>query len=215
MIVPTRREPDWQAVYTRRWEVACVQRRLMANIVPDVHMTTNQSESFNAQMKKLKTGRRHQQTRWCWYCTACSRARVFCGLRNAESCQGVICGKSSAERSANYQLSLFRILQPKNSAFPRITKLPFARIVQQMYNRCLAASGVPGSFPAVFFVVRLPKNRVVVLQFRLILKSLPHSKCHVISLVNVIGFNLYNRYNSRIDNRTKPIMFNSCDTVVA
>jgi len=28
-------------------------------------------------------------------------------LRNAESCQGVICGKLSAERSANYSLSLF------------------------------------------------------------------------------------------------------------
>ena len=39
-----------------------------------------------------------------------------CGLRNAESCQGVICGKSSAERSAKYPLSLFRIAQPKNSA---------------------------------------------------------------------------------------------------
>jgi len=26
-------------------------------------------------------------------------------LRNAESCQGVICGKSSAERSANYPVA--------------------------------------------------------------------------------------------------------------
>ena len=41
-----------------------------------------------------------------------------CGLRNAESCQGVICGKSSAERSAKYPLSFFRIPQPKNSVFP-------------------------------------------------------------------------------------------------
>jgi len=32
-----------------------------------------------------------------------------CGLRNAESCQGVICRKSSAECFANYPLSLFRI----------------------------------------------------------------------------------------------------------
>jgi len=30
-------------------------------------------------------------------------------LRNAKSCQGVICGKSNAEHSANYPLSLFRI----------------------------------------------------------------------------------------------------------
>jgi len=30
-----------------------------------------------------------------------------CGLRNAESCQGVICRKSSAERSANYPLVAF------------------------------------------------------------------------------------------------------------
>ena len=28
-----------------------------------------------------------------------------CGLQNAESCQGVICGKSSAERSANYLIA--------------------------------------------------------------------------------------------------------------
>jgi len=28
--------------------------------------------------------------------------RIFCGLRNAESCHGVICGKSSVECSANY-----------------------------------------------------------------------------------------------------------------
>jgi len=44
-------------------------------------------------------------------------------------------------------------------------------------------------------------------------KSLPHSKCHVISLIDLIGFNLYNRCDSCMDNRTKPIMFNSCDTV--
>ena len=30
-----------------------------------------------------------------------------CGLRNAESCQGVICGKSSAECSAKYPLIAF------------------------------------------------------------------------------------------------------------
>jgi len=48
---------------------------------------------------------------WDWYFAEC-------GLRNAESCQGVICGKSSAERSTKYPLSLFRIPQPKNSAFP-------------------------------------------------------------------------------------------------
>jgi len=66
-------------------------------------------------------------------------------LLNAECgklSQGVICGKSSAERSANYPLSLFRIPQPKNSTFPQIAKLPFVRIAQQMYNRCTGASGV-------------------------------------------------------------------------
>jgi len=62
-------------------------------------------------------------------------------MRIAESCQGVICGKSSAEHSANYPLSLFRIPQPKNSAFPRTTKLPFARIAQQMCNRCIPSRG--------------------------------------------------------------------------
>ena len=69
------------------------------------------------------------------------REWVFCGLRNAESCQGLICGKSSAERSANYPLSFFRIPQPKNCAFPRIAKLPFARIAQQMCNRCIPSRG--------------------------------------------------------------------------
>jgi len=70
-----------------------------------------------------------------------NRARVFCRMRIAESCPGVICGKSSAERSTNYPLSLFRIPQPKNSAFPRTTKLPFVRIAQQMYNRCIPSRG--------------------------------------------------------------------------
>ena len=48
------------------------------------------------------------------------RARVFCGMRIAEcgKLSRVICGKSSAERFAKYPLSLFRIPQPKNSAFP-------------------------------------------------------------------------------------------------
>ena len=64
-----------------------------------------------------------------------------CGLRNAERCQGVICGKSSVERSANYPLLLFRIPQPKNSAFPRMAKLPFARIAQQMCNWCIQSHG--------------------------------------------------------------------------
>jgi len=65
-------------------------------------------------------------------------------------------------------------------------------------------------------VVRLPKNRVVVLQFRLTSKSLPHSKSHVISLVDVIGFNLYNRCDSRTDNCTKPCLIRGIlgDTVV-
>jgi len=38
-------------------------------------------------------------------------------------------------------LLLFRIPQPKNSAFPRIAKLPFARIAQQMCNRCIPSRG--------------------------------------------------------------------------
>jgi len=41
-------------------------------------------------------------------------------LQNVESCQGVICGKSCVQCSTNYPLSLFRILQLKNSAFLRI-----------------------------------------------------------------------------------------------
>jgi len=53
-------------------------------------------------------------------------------MRIAESCQRIIYGKSSAERSRKLPLSLFRIPQLKNYAFPRIAKLSFARIVQLM-----------------------------------------------------------------------------------
>jgi len=90
----------------------------------------------------------------------CTGIFAECGLQNAESCQGVICGKSSAERSANYPLLLFCIPQRKNSAFLRIAKLQFARVVQQMCNRCIPASGIPRSFPSVglFFVVRLQRT---------------------------------------------------------
>jgi len=41
---------------------------------------------------------------------------------NEESCEVVIFGKSSVESCENYTLSLFRIPQPKNSAFPQIAK---------------------------------------------------------------------------------------------
>jgi len=37
-----------------------------------------------------------------------------CGLRNAEIWKGVFCGISPAERSANYTLDIFRILQNSN-----------------------------------------------------------------------------------------------------
>jgi len=82
-------------------------------------------------------------------------------------------------------------------AFPhfaaeRIAKLPFARIVQLMCSRSIATSGVTRCLPSVLFVVHLPANKVVFLQFLLTSKSVPHSKCHIISLVNVIGFNLCN-----------------------
>ena len=125
-------------------------------------------------------------------------ARVFCGMRTAESCQGVICGKSSAEHSANYPLPLLCIPQPKNSAFSQIARLPFARIAQQMCNRCIAASGIPRSLCSIFFVIRLrfAKEQGIVLQFWLTSKSLPHSKCHIISLVSVIGLNANNQCNS-------------------
>jgi len=110
----------------------------------------------------------------------------------------------------HYRFSAFR--SQKHSAFPRITELPFARIVQQTCSQRIAASGILQSLPSVFFVVRLPKNGVVVLQSPLTSMPLPHSKCHVISLVDAMGFNMYNRCHSHTDNCTKPIMFNSCDT---
>jgi len=122
-----------------------------------------------------------------------------CGLRKMSR---VICGKSSAERSANYPLWLFCIAQLKNSAFPWITKLPFACIVQLMCSRSIGVmSDITWCLPSVFFAVRLTKNRVVFLQFLLTSNSVPHSKYHIISLVNVIGFNLYNRCDSCRDDR--------------
>jgi len=117
---------------------------------------------------------------------------VFTGCGYFAECRKlseVVCRKSSAERSANYPLSLFRILQPKNSAFPRIAKLPFARIAQQMCNRCEPASGIPGSLPSVFIVVHLPKNRVVFfLQFRLTYSSTFQVSCHFASRCNWFQF---------------------------
>ena len=73
---------------------------------------------------------RHQRRVW-----------VFCRIQNVESCQGVICGKSSAERSANYYPLLHSTAE--KSAFPLIAKQPFPHIVQHMCNRCIAAIQCP------------------------------------------------------------------------
>jgi len=54
-------------------------------------------------------------------------------MQIAESCQGVICRKSSAERSANYPLSLFRIPQPQN--IPHFHASQNYRSLA-LYNRC-------------------------------------------------------------------------------
>ena len=91
------------------------------------------------------------------------RVWVFCGIQNVESCQGVICGKSSAERSVHSTAENPHFHGSQNNRFPHI--------VQQMCNRCIATSGVPRSLPSIFFVVRLPKNRVLFLQFWLTSKS--------------------------------------------
>ena len=84
-------------------------------------------------------------------------ARVSRGLRNAESCHRVTCRKSSVEHSTNYPLSHSAV---ENPAVPQIAKLLLARIVQQMCNWCIAASGVPRSLPSIFFVMYLPKNSI-------------------------------------------------------
>jgi len=61
--------------------------------------------------------------------TSCDGVRVF-----------LECRKLSRGNLQKIKCGTFRILQPKNSAFLRIAKLPFARIVQQMCNWCIAAS---------------------------------------------------------------------------
>ena len=95
-------------------------------------------------------------------------------LPKAESCQAVICGKSSAENSANYPFITFPHFTAEKFHISVIAKLPFARTVQQKCNRCIQASGVPQSLPSVFFVVRLSKNRVVFFTILINFKSLFH-----------------------------------------
>jgi len=121
---------------------------------------TKYIDHYHQKKSPSKLRRHHQQQQLHILCKY--PVTVAGILRNTEcgKLSRVICRKSSAERSANYPSSHFRIPQPKNSAFPQIAKLPFARIVQQMCNRCIAASGVSRSHPSIFFVVHLPKNRV-------------------------------------------------------
>jgi len=76
------------------------------------------------------------------------------------------CRKVSRGNLRKIKWGTFRIPQVKNFAVPWIAaKLPFARIVQQMCNRCVEASDVQHCLPSVFFMVHLPLNRVVFLQF--------------------------------------------------
>jgi len=86
------------------------------------------------------------------------RVWVFCGIQNVESCQGVICGKSTAERSTNYPLLHSTAENPHFHGSQNNRSLT-------LYNICvtdaLQQSSVPQSLPSVFFVVRLPKNRVL------------------------------------------------------
>jgi len=98
-----------------------------------------------------------------------------------------------------------RVVQyPKNSAFPQIAKLLFARIARQICNRCIAASSVWRPVVPSFLILCGPfsKEKGSSLQFRLTSKSLQHSKCHIILLVDVIGLNLNNPCDSCMDNRT-------------
>ena len=123
-------------------------------------------------------------------------------LRNAESCRGVICRKSSAEHSANYPSLLFCIPQRKNSAFPQIANYHSLTL----YNKCaklMYSSIRPPAVPSLRILCGpFAKEQGSFLQFRLTSKTLRHSKCHIISLVDVIGFNLYNRCDSSTDDRT-------------
>ena len=98
-----------------------------------------------------------------YHFTVMAGRRYFaeCGLQNTESRQGVICGKSSEERSANYPLSAFPHSAAEKFSIFADRKTVFARIVQQMCNRCIAECGIPGSFPSILFVVHLPKNMLV------------------------------------------------------
>ena len=128
-------------------------------------------------------------------------------LRNAESCQGVICGKSSAERSANYPLSLFRIPQPKNSAFPQITKVVRSSCttdVQPLHSSVRHPAVL--SFRILCGPFATEQGSCFIISTNFKVPSAFQVSCHFASRCDWFWC------DSRTDNRTKPIMFNSCDT---
>jgi len=101
------------------------------------------------------------------------RARFICGKLSRGNLRKVKCGMFH-----KLPVITFTYSTAKKFHISADRKLPFARVVQQMCDRCIAASGVPRSLPFIFFVDRLSKNGNC-LQFLLTSKSLPHSKCHI------------------------------------
>jgi len=155
------------------------------------------SEPFNENSTNHFTADRRLATRSKQYDIPIQGAS---NLRNAESCQGVICGKSSADRSANYPVTFphsagekFRISADRRKTTVR---LHCTTHVQPMH-RSVRHPAVPS-----FCILCGPfatEQGSFFYNF-LTSKSLQHSKCHIISLVSVIGFKLCNqRYSCRHD----------------
>jgi len=127
------------------------------------------------------------------------RVWVFCGIQNVESCQGVICGKSSAERSTNCPWLHSTAENPHFHGSQNNRSLT-------LYNRCVTDALQHPVSCGLFLPYSLwsvcQRTGYFFLQFWLTSKSLPHSRCLIISLVDMIGFSLYNQCDSRTDDRT-------------
>jgi len=93
----------------QRYYIILLQRNLLVWHWFHSRLIQTASRRLRAVSRRLLVGPHEFKNEERWT----ERVRVFCGMQNAESCQGVICEKSSAERCANYQLSLFCIPQPK------------------------------------------------------------------------------------------------------
>ena len=115
-----------------------------------------------------------------WYLTTFLQLILAAGiLRNAESCQGIICGKSSAEHSANYPLLLFRIPQQQKFCISADLKTTLCSHRTPDVKPMHSSVWRPTALSFRVLCGPFAKEQSSLLQFRLTSKSFPHSKCHL------------------------------------